>query len=300
MKIKFVAVLLTTCLAAQICDAADPVVLNLWPGKAPGETKEFPPEADTTKDDGRLVAGRRVIRLGNVSTPQIAIYRPPADKDTGAAMIVAPGGGFHILAYDLEGTEVAEWLNTIGVTAIVLKYRVPARDREGVRWREAVQDGQRAMSLVRSKAAELGIKPERIGMMGFSAGGETAALTALLKEKQYPEVDAVDNVSHRPDFVGLIYPGGLVPKGGTKLGDHVKVTDKAPPFFFAHANDDRVTPLSSALLYVELKKAGVPAELHIYERGGHGYGLRKTRDAVTKWPTRMKTWMEAQGLLKKK
>ena len=152
--VPFVSVL---ALCAGLCSShlhgAEPLTMNVWPGKPPSETKDLPPEADQTKPDDRLIAGRRIIKLGNVSTPQLAIYRPAKEKDTGAAVVICPGGGHYILAYDLEGTEVAEWLNEIGVTGIVLKYRVPFRDPEK-RWLSGVQDGQRAMSLVRSKAAE--------------------------------------------------------------------------------------------------------------------------------------------------
>jgi acetyl esterase/lipase len=141
---------------------AEPIVLNLLPDRPPGEMKELPPEADQTKPEDKLVAGRRVSRIGNVSTPQIAVYRPSPEKDTGMAVVICPGGGHHILAYDLEGTEVAQWLNSIGVTGIVLKYRVPLRDPDR-RWRAAVQDAQRAMSLVRSRAAQWNLDPERSG-----------------------------------------------------------------------------------------------------------------------------------------
>ncbi len=278
--------------------AASPTVINLWPGPPPGETAQLPPEADTTKADGRLVAGRRVIRLGNVSTPQLTIYQPPQNKRTNTALIVAPGGGFHILAYDLEGTEVCEWLKSIGVTAVLLKYRVPARNPKKNRWIEAVQDAQRAVSLVRHRAKEFGVAPDRIGIMGFSAGGATAGLCALLKSRQYEPVDAADEISFRPDFTGLIYPGALVPRGQSELAEFVTVTGQEPPFFFAHAHDDRVTSLNSALLYAELKKRNVPAELHIYASGGHGYGLRKTDQPVTTWPDRMAAWLRTQGLLK--
>lgn len=297
MKSNFISPLLAFCVCAQLCAAAEPVVLNLWPDKAPGETEELEPEADKTKPEDKLIAGRRIIKLGNVSTPQITIYKPKKSNDTGTAIIIAPGGGHHILAYDLEGTEAAEWLNKLGITAIVLKYRVPGRDPER-RWFAAVQDTQRAVSLVRSKAPELGIKPNRIGLMGFSAGGQAAALTALFENRVYPPVDDSDRIPFHPDFVSLIYPGGLVPRGGDRLEDYVQVTRKTAPFFFAHANDDHASPLNSAMLYVELMKAGSSAELHIYESGGHGYGLRETEKAVTTWPARMETWLDSLGLLK--
>lgn len=278
--------------------AAEPVVLNVWPAKPPGETKELPPEADLTKPDDKLIAGRRIIKLGNVSTPQIAVYRPAADKDTGAAVVICPGGGHYILAYDLEGTEVAEWLNSIGVTGIVLKYRVPARDPEK-RWTAAVQDAQRAMSLVRSKAGEWKLDPQRIGILGFSAGGETAGLAAILETRQYEAVDDVDQVSYRPDFAFLIYPGGLTEKGDAKLKDYVTVTKNAPPTHFVHAFNDSSSVQNSLLLASEMKKVGVSAELQIFATGGHGYGLRPTAEAVTRWPTRAGEWLKERGLLKK-
>jgi acetyl esterase/lipase len=293
------AMALPLLVAFATATASEPLTLTLWPGQPPGETKELPPEADQTKDTDRLIAGRRIIKLGNVSTPQIAVFRPPKNKDTGAAVLIAPGGGHHILAYDLEGTEVAEWLNTIGVTGIVLKYRVPTRTPNDKRWLAAVQDAQRAMSLVRSRAGEWSMDAQRIGILGFSAGGQTAVLTALFDQRQYEPVDAVDRVSSRPDFSVIIYPGGLVPRNGDTLADEVKVTKAAPPTFIVMAHDDNVNPLNAALLYIELKKANVPAELHIYAQGGHGYGLRPTELPVTAWPRRCEEWLHAQGILRK-
>jgi acetyl esterase/lipase len=277
--------------------SAEPVTFNLWPGKPPGETKELPPEADQTKAEDNLIAGRRIIKLGNVSTPQLIVYRPPKEQANGAAIIIAPGGGFHILAYDLEGTEVAEWLNSIGVTAIVLKYRVPFRDPERP-WLAALQDAQRAISLVRSRSAEWGIDAKRIGILGFSAGGHAAGMAALLPERQYAAVDNADKPPSRPDFAVLIYPGGFLDKESNKLRDDLRVTKDAPPMFLAHAHNDEVSSLNSALLYVALKKAGVSAELHIYAKGGHGYGLRQTNLPVTTWPARLEAWLNTEGWTK--
>ncbi len=276
--------------------AAEPVVLDLWPEKPPGETKEFPPEADQTKPDDKLIAGRRIIKLGNVSTPQIAVFRPAPEKDTGAAVVVCPGGGHHILAYDLEGTEVAEWLTSIGVTGIVLKYRVPFRDPER-RWQAAVQDAQRAMSLVRSEASNWKIDPQRIGICGFSAGGETAGLTSLLTERQYDALDEIDQQPFRPNFALLIYPGGFTASDGNSLRDYIKVPKESPPMFFVHAFDDRVTVQNSLLLGSAIKAAGGSAELHLFATGGHGYGLRPTTEAVTRWPVRAAEWMRERGFL---
>ncbi|MFO1040388.1 MAG: alpha/beta hydrolase [Planctomycetaceae bacterium] len=278
--------------------AAEPLVMNVWPGKPPGETKELPPEADQTKPEDKLIAGRRITKLGNVSTPQLAIYRPDPAKDTGTSVVICPGGGHFILAYDLEGTEVATWLNEIGVTAIVLKYRVPFRD-PNKRWIAGVQDAQRSISLARSKASEWKIDPNRIGLLGFSAGGQVAGMVSIFDdERQYAAVDAVDQTPCRPDFSILIYPGGFEEKGQLKQTD-IKVTAKTPPMFFVHAYDDGVTVLNTLLLASELKRVGVSAEVHVYATGGHGYGLRHVDgQPVTDWPKPCEAWMKTMKLLK--
>ena len=286
-------------LAACDAYAAEPTVLDLWPGKPPGETKELPPETDIAKETDKPVGDRRIQKITNVSKPTLAIYRPEKASDTGAAVIVCPGGGHRILAYDHEGTEVAEWLAKNGVTGIVLKYRVPARD-ENKRWQAAVQDAQRAIRVVRDKAGEWGIDPKRIGILGFSAGGETAGLAAILHaQSQYEAVDKADKVSARPDFAVLIYPGGLVDRSNTKLREHVKPDKETPPMFLAHAFDDPVDPRNSILLATELKAVGVSCELHVYATGGHGYGMRNTGHPVNAWPQRCLEWMTKQGYAKK-
>jgi acetyl esterase/lipase len=279
--------------------AAEPLTINIWPGQPPGETKELPPETDQTKPEDKLIAGRRIIKLGNVSTPRLAVYRPPKEKDTGASVVICPGGGHSILAYDLEGTEVATWLNGLGVTGLVLKYRVPFRDPEK-RWLAAVQDAQRAMSLARSKAAEWGLDPKRIGMLGFSAGGQVAGLVSCFNEqRQYEPMDEVDKVSSRPDFAVLVYPGGLDEKDKPQLREEVKVRKDSPPMFFAHAFDDNVSVLNTLLLATELKKAGMSAEVHVFATGGHGYGLRHVDgQPVTDWPKSCEGWMKTMGFIK--
>jgi acetyl esterase/lipase len=276
--------------------AADPIVLNLWPGKPPNEVKELPPEADQTKPEDKLIAGKRIIKLGNVSIPQIAIYKPTKEKDTGAAVVICPGGGHNILAYDLEGTEVADWLNSIGVTGIVLKYRVPFRDPDR-RWKAAVQDAQRAISLVRTKAKEWQVDEARIGICGFSAGGETAGLTSIFEDRQYQAIDSVDDKPCRPNFAILVYAGGFTEKNGPVMRDYIKVSKDTPPTFFVHAFDDRVSVHNSLVLASHLKEAGVPAELHVFSTGGHGYGLRPTTEAVTRWPIRASEWLLEMGFL---
>ncbi len=269
---------------------AAPPTWNLWPSDPPGGKADMDPEYDKTDADGRLVAGKRVIRLTNVSTPQMTFYKAPADRDTGTTVLIAPGGGFYVLAYDLEGTEVAEWLNSIGVNAALLKYRVPSQQKEK-RWLEAVQDAQRAMSLLRSKAGDLGIDPEKIGLLGFSAGGMTTTVTALASDRFYDPVDAADQYDFRPNFAVPIYTGG------GSLPEDCDITADAPPFFLAIAHDDKDRSISVAELYIALKQAGASAELHIYERGGHGYGLRRTTEPVTSWPDRLADWMRQLDLI---
>ncbi|MFT5131096.1 MAG: acetyl esterase/lipase [Rhodothermales bacterium] len=286
-------------LGALCVSAAEPQILNVWPSTPPGdENVTLQPEMDTTKQGKGLVAGKRLIRLGNVSIPQLMIYRPAAEIATGTAMIIAPGGGYNILALDLEGTEVAEWLSSIGVTAIVLKYRVPKREGRPA-WEAAVQDCQRAVSLARHNAVEWKINPERIGIMGFSAGGNAAGRTGLASERFYTPVDEADKTSAKPNFVGLVYPAYFVPKGGTELSDDTIVTADAPPMFFVHAHDDRIPSLSSVLLYAELKRHGVAGELHVFAQGGHGYGMRPTDLPVTHWPKQMAAWLRGSGWLTK-
>jgi acetyl esterase/lipase len=277
---------------------AEPMVVDLWPGKPPGDTQELPPEADRTTEKDGLVAGKRVMRIGNVSTPQLHIYRPAAGTETGAAVIICPGGGHHILAWDLEGTEVAEWLNTLGVTGIVLKYRVPFREPDR-KWSAAVQDTQRALSLVRARAAEWKIDPARLGVCGFSAGGETAGRAALAPERFYDRVDAADDQPLRPNFALLIYPAYFTEQTeqGPRLRSDLPVTKDAPPMFLVHAFDDPVTPQSALLLASALKQANVPTELHLYPSGGHGYGLRPTEKPVTQWTTPASLWLKQSGFL---
>lgn len=273
--------------------------VRVWPGKAPGETRENVTEYDRTKDSDNLIAGRRLIRLTDVTTPELEIFRPDPSIDTGASVVICPGGGHYVLAYDLEGTEVAEWLNTIGVTGIVLKYRVPSQTPDR-RWLGAVQDAQRSVSLVRSKAEEWKLDPERIGILGFSAGGETAGLTSLMSQsRKYEAIDDVDSVSCRPNFSILVYTAGFTNKDKTGLPEYITVDSSAPPTFFAHANDDGVSSLNPLFLATALRKADVPVEVHLYSKGGHGFGLRRTEQACTHWPDACHLWLKELGFLTK-
>lgn len=291
--------LLLPFLAALPVIASQPAtIVELWPGTPPGEVKANGPEQDASKPGEGLVAGKPLIRLANVTKPELQVFLPPKDKANGTAVVVCPGGGFHILAMDLEGTEVAEWLNSIGVAAIVLKYRVPTASLEP-RWLTPVIDGQRAISITRSRAAELGINPERIGILGFSAGGHLAARCALgFAERKYPAADDADKASCRPDFAALIYAAYAYDDKTGQLAQGVSVPKDTPPLFFVHAFDDKISPLNSLLLAAEAKKSGVSTEVHVYDAGGHGYGLRPQANLpVTSWPKRCEEWMQRKGWL---
>jgi acetyl esterase/lipase len=270
--------------------------IRLWPGIAPGDKPGMAPEADKNTAKSALVAGRRIMNLGDVSEPTLTVFKPPADKDTGAAVVVCPGGGYWILAYDLEGTEVCAWLNSIGVTGVLLKYRVP--QREGLPpYTAALQDAQRAIGLVREHAKDWGIDPKRVGALGFSAGGNLCAVLSASGARTYPRVDAADDLSCRPDFQVLIYPAYLVKDGGYAGNAESAVTSATPPTFLVMAQDDPVHVENILGYALQLQAAKVPMEVHLYPTGGHGYGLRPTKDFVTTWPQRAADWMTSRGLL---
>ena len=290
--------LLTTLaitLAAFSSHAAEPLTLKLWPNGAQ-EPVGFKIEAEKEipkKNDAD------VKRVTNVSEPTIAIYKPA--NPNGTAVIVAPGGGYSILAIEHEGTQVCEYLNTIGVTGILLKYRVPARSKEDPS-KEPLQDVQRAIGLVRHHAAEWGVKPERVGILGFSAGGHLAVMATLhANDRTYTTDAALDVEDATPNFSVPVYPAYLVTKEDTfHLKPEIKVTEKSPPMCLVHAGDDKgvSSPSGSALLYLEYKKLNLPAELHIYAKGGHGFGMRKSGLPTAEWLVRVGEWMDSMGWLK--
>ena len=280
--------------------AAVPKPIPLWSGKAPGDTQELGEEKDMTKPTENLVGGKRLIRLGNVSQPTLTVYRPSKRRETGAAVLVLPGGAYNILALDLEGTEVCEWLNSIGVTAVLVKYRVPKRPNVE-KHAPALQDAQRALSLVRHRAKEFGIDPNRIGVLGFSAGGHLAAALSTTPGRTYPAVDDADAVSLRPDFTVLIYPAYLtVKEQGDKTAPELLVSSNTPPTFITITEDDPVRMENAMHYALALKQSKVPVELHLYATGGHGYGLRRTSELVTTWPDRVADWMKSRGIVKSK
>lgn len=294
--------LFTLLFALQMAstNAASPSSLPVWPTTAPGEKGNIGEERDMTKPNENLVAGKRVMRLGNVSQPTLTLYRPKKSKDTGTTVLVCPGGGYHILALDLEGTEVCEWLNSIGVTGALLKYRVPRR--EGLEKHTApLQDAQRAMGLLRQRAPELGIDPKRIGVLGFSAGGHLAAsLSTSGDTRTYPTLDAADALPCRPDFTILVYPGYLtVADQGDRVAPDLNPSANTPPTFLVMSQDDPVR-VQNVLGYASaLQAVKVPFELHVYPKGGHGYGLRRTSADVTSWPDRVTDWMRGNQWLQK-
>lgn len=284
-------------LANSVHGQQKPVVADLWPGKAPGETGAVGPERflEPGKNDKNPIK-----RLTDISQPTISVYRPAKEKDTGAAVIVAPGGGYNILAWSHEGEDVVEWLNSIGVTGILLKYRVPRRSSDAKDGPPlcALQDAQRALSLARAKAGEWGYDAKRIGMLGFSAGGHLTAFAATnFDKRRYEPIDSVDQVNCRPDFAVAIYPGGVIEKGTIKLRPEIRVSKDTPPMFLAHASNDPVSPENSVALYLALRDAKVPAEMHLFASGGHGFGLRKSGP---NWTSRCQEWMAGQGILKAK
>jgi acetyl esterase/lipase len=283
---------------AVTAPAADANEFKLWPREVPGET-DFKPPAPNPK--AKAPKGDSTLRVALVTEPTLTLFRAPADKANGTAVLVCPGGGYNILAFDKEGTEVAQWLNSLGVTAAVLKYRVPRRDKDTPH-AAPLQDAQRGLRLMRRHAGEWGIDPKRVGILGFSAGGHLTVMTGThWDEATYPNQDAADEVSCRPDFMIPIYPAYLGDeKNPGPMSTLVRVTKETPPTFIAVTHDDLLRGMNAALFYVELKKANVPAELHIYTKGGHGYGLRPSENPVHTWPQRCEEWLRVTGLLTKK
>ncbi len=266
--------------------------IKLFPNGAPGETKKM---TETCDDTGAQVGGINVKRMSNVGEPDITIYPAQSDIASGAAMVVCPGGGYEILAYDLEGTEICDWLNAVGVTAVLVKYRVPRRENRP-KHEAPLQDVQRAISYVRANASKYNIDPDRIGVMGFSAGAHLAVMASTsFQKRSYPAIDDVDKVSCRPDYCLLVYPAYL---DGENFGiaPEIQVTKEVPPTMMIQAEDDSNYINSSLFYYYALKKAQVPAWLHLYSTGGHGYGLRDTGCMVNEWPDRAEDWFQEIGV----
>jgi acetyl esterase/lipase len=282
--------------------AADPLVIDLWPAKTPGDVG-IQREETSRIHQSPLVGPTRLIT--NVTKPTLTIYPPPPGNNTGTAMIICPGGGYWDLYWELEGEEVATWLNSIGMTGIILKYRVPRRpgEAQGEPPLGPQLDAQRAVSLVRSKAKEWEIDPRRIGMVGFSAGGHLALATATnFGRRTYERIDAVDDVSCRPDFAVLCYSGYLKAKDKDEIWPGLHIPADTPPILLAHANDDSTKvggsdAENSAFMYIALKRAGIPVELHIYASGNHDFGVRQNEKLPASWPKLCVNWLRSLDLL---
>lgn len=270
--------------------AIEPVeVFQVWPGEPPGDTREIGEE--------KILEGRRrpFYQITDVSVPTVSVFLPPKEHHTGNAILVCPGGGLQRLAIEHEGLEVADWLTAHGITAFVLKYRVPAPVSYGLR------DAQRALGLIRARADEWAVDPENIGILGFSAGGEIAAwLSTHYSERQYDRIDDNDSFSCRPDFAALIYPGGLIERGSGALKESIasRINRDTPPMFLAHAFDDSCE--NSLQMVLSLKRARVPAEVHIFQEGAHGFGVRETGHPVNDWRERFLEWMQSWGFRDKR
>lgn len=285
--------------------------LPIWPGAAPDPQPVAGPEFAETVGKRDFVAGRPWVAVENVSRPTMTVYSPKG-KNTGAAIVIFPGGGYQILAIDLEGTEVCDWLTSKGITCVLLKYRVPGENMhpKAGPYPEspiALQDAQRTLGLVRFHAAEWHIDPHKIGVLGFSAGGHlVAAMSVHFDKRLYPAVDAADKESCRPDFAVAIYPGhlsrsypGYVPGSDKALvmNPDIHFNKQTPPTFILQNEDDHVDGVDQALAYyIALKNAGIPVEMHLYAHGGHAFGMRRTKLPVTAWPQLVDTWLETIGM----
>ncbi len=279
---------------ASLLAGVDRETLFLWPDQVPGEVS-----GEIGEEKGVTSGG--ILRISNVSKPSLAVFPANPKHANGTGVLVCPGGGYNILAYEHEGVAICEWLNSIGVTGFLLKYRVPRR-KNRPKHEAPLQDAQRAIGLIRKNAKKWRVDPDRLGILGFSAGGNLSvmALTSHAS-RTYPKVDDADELSCRPNFGILIYPAYLVDrKKRDKLFPEIKINKETPPCFFAHTGDDHVPAEGSVLMYLELEKAGVKGnELHVYPFGGHGYGMRSSEHAVVTWPARAQQWIKAMGWLRK-
>lgn len=291
--------------------SAGHVQMRIWPGTPP-DTQPMPgPEIGgvvNRKGVPKTIAGKPYWYVTNVSDPTMTVYSPTA-KNTGAAVVVFPGGGFEVLAIDLEGSEVCDWLTAKGITCILLKYRVPSepydpkcdcRHDNLMTSTRSLEDAQRTLGLVRLHAKEWHVDPHKIGVLGFSAGGYLAAeVNTRYSKRLYAPVDEADAQSARPDFAVLVYPGHLTPdtKSGTALNPNIPVTSDTPPAFLVQAENDTMDGVNQVLAYyIAAAKVGAPAEMHLYAQGGHAFGLRHTDKPITDWPRLVETWLHTIGM----
>jgi len=291
-----------TCLVA----ANQPIVVPIWPGKVPGDLGISGEEKFIqlqVAGKPYQVAGKSTKWLTNVTKPALTVYPPPQDKNTGLAMLICPGGGYHNLGWDVEGEEVAEWLNSVGMTGIILKYRCPRRpgDVKGEPPLGPLIDAQRAMSLLRSNAKQWQIDPAKIGMIGFSAGGHLVGATATnFHKRAYQPIDDIDKISCRPDFAIMLYSGYFKLKDKDELSPTIGLPAGIPPLFLVHATDDPISEVDNTIkMYLAMKHVGASAEMHIYSSGGHGFAVRKVDQLCATWTDRCLEWLRTQGFLEK-
>jgi acetyl esterase/lipase len=292
------------CVALGAAGADSPQVVELWPGKAPDEPGTIGAEyvrMSPLQPREKLEVTEQTRLVTNVTQPTLTIYRPAKDKGTGSAVLICPGGGYWNLYWQLEGEEVAAWLNSLGVTGIILKYRVPRRPDEvkGEPARRPLQDAQRAVSLVRSKAKDWGIDPHRIGIIGFSAGGHLAIATATsFRKRTYKTIDDIDKLDCRPDFAVAVYSGYLKLKDKDEIAPSLTIPAGTPPVFLVHGGADTVSPPEhSVIMYLALKRAGVPTELHVYANAAHDFGVRASDRPYATWTELCARWLRSQGFL---
>lgn len=282
---------LLVCLAVTSGTAAsDEQTVDVWPGLAPGETSRSTGEVQPFRPDEHP----RVTRVVNIRRPTFTVH--PASKPNGSGVVILPGGGFGKVVPDKEGTEAAEWLNRHGFTAFVLSYRTKASEHDPG-WKRPLQDAQRTLSLIRFRSDEYGLATNQIGLLGFSAGGQVAArLLSANGQLAYDRIDEIDDVSHRPGFALLIYPWNLYDQKHDRLVDGADVPTDCPPTFLVHTDDDRSSSLGAVLFYVGLKQQGIPAELHVYRNGGHGYGIRPVEGSqISTWTDHAAQWLSRQS-----
>lgn len=270
----------------------------LWPELAPGETsKEVGTALPMRPEDNPPIT-----RVERITAPSLALYPAPKANANGVGVLILPGGGFAKIVPDMEGSEAAEWLNGLGISAYVLNYRTTtgAPDEASAKaepWKRPLQDSQRAIRHLRYHAAGYGLDPAKIGLLGFSAGGQVAAIHLTIETAVYNAIDAVDQINARPDFSLLIYPWRVSEDATGALIPQIVPSAKMPPGFLVHTDDDKSSSLGAVLIYLGMKKHGVSGELHVYQSGGHGYGTRDRPDSVIgSWTERATDWLHLRGL----
>jgi acetyl esterase/lipase len=297
-NIPSIAFWIASLFVSSAAIAAEPLVIDLWPGKPPGELPVR--GAEKTFIHTSPLYGTNSL-ITNVTKPTLTVYLPPRDRNTGTAMVICPGGGYWDLYWVLEGEQVAAWLNSQGMAGIILKYRVPRPP--GVPESETPVgpqlDAQRAVSTVRSRAEEWGINPRRIGIIGFSAGGHLALATATgFARRTYEPIDSIDQVSCRPDFAVLCYGGYLKARDRDEIWPGLHIPPDTPPVMLVHASDDTMSRSDqSVIAYLALSRAGIPVEMHIYATGEHDFGVRQDDRLPSSWPQLCVSWLRSRGLL---